>query len=348
MKSFVCLLLLFVVTCHAQNPLNILSLVRLQNSACQGERGDQGVCITSSECARREGLNMGTCASGLGVCCFLRFTCGGVTTQNNTLFVNPNYPNSENGTDTCQVTVEKQDNVCQLRLDFLEFTLAQPDFLGMCAWDSFMVRTTVGEHLPILCGENGGQHLYIDMGRGSGNPVVLSVVSNGDKVARKWKVKISMIQCNSLDMAPPGCVQYFRSPSETIRSFNFGPKLKGRVRYLSNLRYTACVRVEENFCSIKWELENPNSFSFGIPSEDGNSGEVCNDDDFIGIDQGSLDGFGPGNDRFCGERLLNKNVIISRSKPFMLKVKSNSDAVINSNYSQYGFSLKYTELPCMI
>lgn len=88
----------------------------------------------------------------------VKFTCGGVTSRNETVFVNPSYPQGENGTDTCQVTVEKQPNVCQLRLDFEEFSLAQPDILGLCTKDSFMVRTTVGERLPILCGENRGQH----------------------------------------------------------------------------------------------------------------------------------------------------------------------------------------------
>ena len=42
--------------------------------------------------------------------------------------------------------------------------------------------------------------VYIDMGRGSANPVVLSVVSNGERVTRKWKIKINMIPCNNLDM----------------------------------------------------------------------------------------------------------------------------------------------------
>lgn len=72
--------------------------------------------------------------------------------------MNPNYPRGENGTETCQVTIEKSPNVCQLRLDFEEFTLAQPDENGLCTTDSFMVRTTVGERLPILCGDNAGQH----------------------------------------------------------------------------------------------------------------------------------------------------------------------------------------------
>ena len=196
--------------------------------------------------------------------------------------------------------------------------------------------------------------VYIDMGRGSANPVVLSVVSNGEKIVRKWKIKINMIPCNNLDMAPSGCMQYFRSPSAIVKSFNYGPKMDGRARYLSNLRYTSCIRVEENFCAIKWETEYPQSFSFGAPFEGnitdlgGSTGGMCNADDYIGVDQGSNDGIGPGEDRFCGTKLLESNVIISRSKPFQLKVRSNADQTQNALNSQIGFALRYVQLPCVI
>jgi hypothetical protein len=105
------------------------------------------------------------------------------------------------------------------------------------------------------------------MGRGSANPVVLSVVSNGERIARHWRIKINMIPCNNMEMAPSGCLQYFRSPSAVVKSFNFGPRIEGRARYLSNLRYTSCVRVEENFCAIKWETDYPSAFSFGAPGD---------------------------------------------------------------------------------
>jgi len=337
----------------------LLSILRYSNTACSGENGDTGTCLSDRDCAGKGGNSINTCANGGLVCCSFKFTCGSTTNQNETIFVNQAYPRGENGTDTCQVTIEKQAGVCQLRLDFEEFTLAQPDEHGLCTTDSFMVRTTVGERLPILCGENGGQHIYIDMGRGSANPVVLSVVSNGDRVTRKWKIKINMIPCNNLDMAPSGCLQYFRSPSALVKSFNYAKeRIEDKARYLSNLRYTACIRVEENFCAIKWETENEESFSFGAPKNktvDGQamvlesaSGEWCSTDDFIGIDQGSLDGVGPGEDRFCGTRLLDSNVIISRSKPFQLKVRSDHDQSLNAASNQRGFSLRYVQLPCVI
>jgi len=358
-SSFLLLLLALLATRDSDaqgiRPISfpaILAVLRYQNTPCTTEGKTPGTCLADRDCSQRGGIPDGTCGGGFASCCNFKFTCNKKTTDNETLFVNPSYPKHDNGTNTCQVTVYKNEGVCQLRLDFEEFSLAQPDENGFCTTDSFMVRTTVGERLPILCGDNPGQHLYVDMGRGSANPVVLSVVSNGDAVARKWKIKINMIPCNNLDMAPSGCLQYYRSPSSVIRSFNFGPTLEGRARYLSNLRYTSCVRTEENFCAIKWETETPNSFSFGAPFEGnltgGASGTLCNQDDFVGVDQGSSEGSGPGEDRFCGNRLLDNDFVISRSKPFQLRVRSNSDQVLNAWHSQRGFSLRFVQLPCVV
>ncbi|KAH6924739.1 hypothetical protein HPB50_023774 [Hyalomma asiaticum] len=287
----------------------IINLLRYQNQPCEGRNNQNGTCVSEQDCIDRKGTEVNRCANGFGVCCYVSFTCGKSTSDNETEFVNPNYPNGENGTDTCQVTIEKQNNVCQLRLDFLEFSLAQPDENGQCITDSFMVRTTVGERLPILCGENAGLHLYVDMGRSSGNPVVLSVVSNGDKMTRRWRIKISMVQCNSLDIGKSGLILN-EDPHAIVRSFNYGPMVEHRVRYLSNLRYSICIRMEENYCSIKWETESNSSFSWGKPIDRGANGTICNMDDFVGIDQGSTLGLGPGQDRFCGTSLGEENVII--------------------------------------
>ncbi|XP_077529247.1 uncharacterized protein LOC144141581 [Haemaphysalis longicornis] len=321
------------------------TFLRYRNQACEGKYGQNGTCVTEQECGAKQGTDIGRCAEGYGVCCRVSFTCNMVSSVNETEFVNPSYPSGEVGTGTCEVTITKTSDICQLRLDFLEFSLAPPDEQGLCNVDSFMVRSTVGENLPQLCGENNGQHLYVDMGRQSGNPVVLSVISRGGKRPRRWRIKISMIQCGSLDIVPPGCLQYFRSPSAIVRSFNYGQPVDSKVRYLSGLRYSICLRVEENFCSIKWETETNSSFSWGQPTYEDNV--VSCRDDFITVDQGSSYGMGPGEDRFCGTRLHEKNVLISHSKPFMLRVKSNMDAVANSQENQHGFSLRYTQLPCV-
>ena len=136
----------------------IFAIIRYQNSPCNTDSSTPGTCLAQNDCLTRSGTPDGTCASGFASCCNFKFTCGGRTKENETIFVNNLYPRTDNGTNTCQVTIDKQPNVCQLRLDFEEFSLAQPDENGQCTTDSFMVRTTVGERLPILCGDNNNQH----------------------------------------------------------------------------------------------------------------------------------------------------------------------------------------------
>lgn len=93
--------------------------LRLQNTACNSEAGEVGTCLSDSDCINRLGINVGQCGRSNLVCCSQKFTCNGKTSKNETVFVNPNYPLGENGTNTCQVTVENVPGVCQLRLGML-------------------------------------------------------------------------------------------------------------------------------------------------------------------------------------------------------------------------------------
>lgn len=110
-------------------------------------------------------------------------------------------------------------------------------------------------------------------------------------------------------------------------------QIEGRSRYLANLRYTTCIRVEENFCAIKWTTETPESFSWGIANDPmyspgnatayGLTGTLCNDDDYVGIDQGSQEGSGVGEDRFCGQKLFFNNVVICKFVSITLDLQHN-------------------------
>merc|ERR1711935_172519 len=100
------------------------------------------------------------------------FTCGDVTQAKEFEFVSPAYPVSVGLSSLeCAVTVDHgckepgqpdQDSsaTCQLRLDFEEFNV-QPPLLGMCHFDKFFVSAN-GKY-PLLCGENTGHHLYLDV-----------------------------------------------------------------------------------------------------------------------------------------------------------------------------------------
>ena len=96
---------------------SMFSTLRLQNTACTVD-GESGTCLSDSDCKSRQGFSVGTCGTGRSnlVCCNMKFTCGGKTAKNETMFVNPSYPAGENGTNTCQVTIQNVPGVCQLRL----------------------------------------------------------------------------------------------------------------------------------------------------------------------------------------------------------------------------------------
>lgn len=59
-----------------------------------------------------------------------------------------------------------------MRLDFDEFAL-QPPLLGNCQYDKMWV-TANGEY-PLLCGQNSGQHIYLDVAGKSHTELTFSV-----------------------------------------------------------------------------------------------------------------------------------------------------------------------------
>ena len=120
---------------------------RFPNTECSSlENNLSGVCYTMKECARRNGRASGQCAAGFGVCCLCEYLlktvkvygidtsilavvvgCGGSSGENITYF-----SSEESGTliepssmaEACPTTICKMDDgICQLRLDFLTFSM---------------------------------------------------------------------------------------------------------------------------------------------------------------------------------------------------------------------------------
>ena len=50
--------------------------------------------------------------------------------------------------------------------------------------------------------------MYIDAGAYSTSEATLSAAFVGTATARKWKIKVSMVECGSLALPPQGCLQY--------------------------------------------------------------------------------------------------------------------------------------------
>ncbi len=94
-----------------------------------------------------------------------------------------------------------QDNICQLRLDFDTFNIAQPN--SDTAPDNFpsvrtqcleaqFVATSNDRSVPTICGYNNGQHIYLEA-EDSCNDVTFAW--QNAKAVREWRIRVSQILC---------------------------------------------------------------------------------------------------------------------------------------------------------
>lgn len=92
--------------------------------------------------------------------------------------------------------------------------------------------------------------MYIDVGLGQSNPLILTIITSGPSFPRAWRIRVTQIPCNSIWRADAGCLQYYTGVNGRIRSFNFDTT---SGRQLSNQDYSICIRTERNFCSIQYQ-----------------------------------------------------------------------------------------------
>ena len=161
--------------------LNIFNIVSFPNDPCVGTSatGPYGTCKTASECSALNGLSVGSCASGFGVCCTSYQSCGGVYNLNNSYWRDSKSRTGNSITDDtspCTFTVCKEDSdICQIRLDFETFSMAQPNTIydasapsgqgtgesrTQCQLAQFRPDST--GPAPVICGENSGTHMYLE------------------------------------------------------------------------------------------------------------------------------------------------------------------------------------------
>jgi hypothetical protein len=181
-------------------------------------------------------------------------------------FRNPGYSSSYSTAGTCTWTLAKSaTNICQIRLDFDESSISQPSnaagTAGDCSTvDYFRVGLTsmsyifhvhfpqgtpvTGKTTPYICGENAGEHIYIDAGAYSSSEATFSAVLVGTATDRKWKIKVSMIECGSLALPPQGCLQYHTGIAGQVI-----------IRLLFHLHKTLEAKP--------WSRVYPNVFRFG-------------------------------------------------------------------------------------
>merc|ERR1712238_12155 len=253
---------------------SLFSIVTFPNAGCASQDAARnGTCYTSSECQNKGGTTSGNCAAGFGVCCLFIVTATSTTISENCTYIqNPSYPSVYADTTALTYTINKcSDSVCNVRLDFETFTTAGPAATteaanGNACTDSFVVTGTSGLSSPVICGENAGQHIYMEMGNsGSTDTATLAFTFSGTSTIRTWEIKATQIPCGSSYRQPEGCLQYHTTLTGRFQTFNFEESTD--PVHLANQDYGICIRQEDGYCCIQYTLcSDTNSFSLGAPA----------------------------------------------------------------------------------
>lgn len=239
----------------------LFNIVRFANDACEAADGKTGVCMTSSECKTSGGGASGTCAKGYGTCCLLvKKKCDDLVTANNTYIRNPEYSASWDPTSStnCKFTLENPGDICQYRLDFDDFNLQIPVVtdvkLGDCSTDSMTITDVNKRVLPVICGKNSGQHMYVEAGFKTDKAVIDFKILN----AATWDIRVTQIKCGSPLLAPSGALQYFTGGMGLVETFNFA----GSKVLLQSQDYTLCVRPDAGSTGVEWTEDADTTYPF--------------------------------------------------------------------------------------
>ncbi|XP_040069468.1 uncharacterized protein LOC8035350 [Ixodes scapularis] len=309
---------------------SIVDRLRGSSLPCESPTGQEGACMLHFNCASVSGVTVPSpdCPQS-AVCCRLpeeaatTVSCGGTITGNNTNFRNPDFPSEFRREGMCSAEVTFGREVCQLRLEFLHFSIAGPRAsgprVGLCDDDVFAVATGIGNlPYPALCGYNGGQHMYIDVSEAT--RAVLTFSIGGEvTVARKWNVRVSTVHCLSNMKAPESCLQYHTEPAGEFSSFNYRPSATSQ-QMIAGLKYSVCFKKQLGFCQISYTASEPGSFQVG-PSNRPLVGARNCENAYVFIPSGSNKNFldDVTADRFCGSGLAG-DIIASEVGPFTLGV----------------------------
>jgi len=358
--------------------ISLFNVIKFKNDPCpssstlmssgSGSGNRNGTCLTENECSDRSGIAAGGCASGFGVCCvFMISTCGGIVSENCTYVRNPGFPESITDVRTCKFTIQKCDKgVCSLRLDFETFNILGPaDTIetdgGACV-DSFQASASAtGSRTPVICGENAGQHIYVDIGAGDMDQGALDFTLDGTMTTgRQFEIKVSQIFCNSPSRPPDGCLQYLTGTDGTLTSFNFASS----TGHLANQDYNICIRQEKGFCCVQYQVcQETGSFTLDLQQEVA-ADQVSAEDELCKTDYVRIEGSTSTcslidtSNRYCSQKLADaKDVkadleICDCSPPFSVGIKTDAtpDALVagmaDSTVVPRGVCLNYYQTAC--
>ncbi|XP_046638072.1 uncharacterized protein LOC124316271 [Daphnia pulicaria] len=356
-------------------------------SDCSEERGN---CLDPGMCSMAGGRASGACHSNPGLVCCVSVvnTChshhgpwsgDGLVILNNTYWQSSLRPIEPSSSCTLTVKLDSrfpdptqpvpnplpipypQKPICQVRLDFLVFSISQPDSESVCSGDYFEVSGATNI-VPTVCGFNDGQHMYLHVPNSAYTPTDLQLTFNfgpSSSEIRAWNILVSMIPCNSGIMAPSDCLQYFTSRTGSIKSFNWRDVAGSATRQLANQDYSICFRtvpiIQRQLCLTPCQVvTSQKPFSISTPTNTAAAATAqtftpdvsqlvslnCNNDYLV-----VPGGFNIGNppavlnmafDRYCGERLnalpgsTNSTTICTTAMPFRMLYRTNRDETLTA------------------
>ncbi|RWS22128.1 hypothetical protein B4U80_10883 [Leptotrombidium deliense] len=351
---------------------SIFNVVRFSNDECYDGGNQSGTCYTPIECKTFGGSGTAMCANGYGTCCISSLfskSCHNTTSQKVVYFKNPSYPASDNQQNYCDLSIDVKDaDICQLRLDFLDFQL-DPPTKGRCLGDRLSVTASklATNSIPTLCGLNRHSHIYVsvpqDANSKAGRSASILFVTNNNG-AYRWHLRITQIECTKMSdlnrvqksffgfipeaalkvslPAPQGCLQYYSTASGVIESFNFG-------HYLANMDYAICIERLPDTCKVvfsssiaDWAIDKNDAYK-----DTAGVGDIQCSNDYLLIPGGSRDGEGPTFDRFCGGKLSYSKssqepapVVSKANGPIVLRFHTDNQLLTQNNL---GFRVQFTQ-----
>lgn len=156
------------------------------------------------------------------------------------------------GTDTIYRWAVKKatPTVEQIRIDFVEFDIAPP-VMGACSNESMTITgadAVTNKILPDkLCGVLTGQHLYLSV-KDLGTDFVTIEITLSVLGRQEWEMLVTQIEGDATaDLAPRGCLQYFKKDAATFSSFNWND---GNGELLNNQQYSICIMDNDAYCDV--------------------------------------------------------------------------------------------------
>jgi len=280
--------------------------------------------------------------------------------QNNSYVRNLGFPSLIKKAGTCDYKIKKCDpKVCTLRLDFESFTLLAGtgtlDTLQTCQ-DTLKIKSVSfgSSQIPTICGENKGEHIYVEIGPGATETATIEVkFAAVTTSSRSFEIKVTQYHCDSANRPPEGCLQYHTGTHGTLKTFNFGT---AKGVHLASQDYSICIRKEAGFCCNKYtECSATNSFTLDVIATTATGLQDTNcKTDFVTI-EGSAPTCGSPviQNRYCGSALtaISKGTkpipICQCQAPFIVGITTDNavkDAV--TTVLSHGVCLDYAQVPC--